>query len=75
MNNKQIFVISPIGKKESEKFKKFDAVLKTMIKPAIEEIDKEFKIIRADQTSQPGSFIKDILEQLESSYIVIAYLT
>lgn len=75
MNNKQIFVISPIGKKESEKFKKFDAVLKTMIKPAIEEIDKEFKIIRADQTSQPGSFIKDILEQLESSYIVIANLT
>jgi hypothetical protein len=75
MTKKQIFIISPIGKKDSEKFKKFDAVLKTMIKPAIEEIDKEFKIIRADQISQPGSFIKDILEQIQSSYIVIANLT
>lgn len=75
MIKKQVFIISPIGKKDSEKFKKFDAVLKTMIKPAIDEVDKDFKIIRADQISQPGSFIKDILEQLQSSYIVIANLT
>lgn len=75
MKKKQVFIISPIGKKDSEKFKKFDAVLKTMIKPAIEEIDNEFKIIRADYISQPGSFIKDILEYIQSSHIVIANLT
>ncbi len=75
MIKKQIFIISPIGKKDSDIFKKFNAVLSTMIKPAIDEIDKEFKIVRADQISQPGSFIKDILEQIQSSYIVIANLT
>jgi hypothetical protein len=75
MDKKQVFVISPIGKKESEDYKKFDAVLKTMIKPAIDEIDKTLRILRADQISQPGSFIKDILEQLQNSYIVIANLT
>ena len=75
MIKKQIFIISPIGKKDSDRYKKFNAVLNTMIKPAIDEIDKEFKIVRADQISQPGSFIKDILEQIQSSYIVIANLT
>ncbi len=75
MIKKQVFIISPIGKKDSDRYKKFDAVLKTMIKPAIDEIDKEFKIVRADQISQPGSFIKDILEQIQSAYIVIANLT
>jgi len=75
MDKKQIFIISPIGKKDSDKFKKFDAVMKTMIKPAIEEIDKKFNIVRADQISQPGSFIKDILENLQTAYIVIANLT
>lgn len=75
MDRKQVFVITPIGKKDSEDYKKFDAVLKTMIKPAIDEIDNTLRILRADQISQPGSFIKDILEQLQNSYIVIANLT
>jgi hypothetical protein len=75
MDKNQIFVISPIGKKDSDIYKKYDAILKTMIKPAIEEINKDFKIIRSDLISQPGSFIKDILEQLQNSYVVIANLT
>ncbi|MBX7046169.1 MAG: hypothetical protein K1X86_10050 [Ignavibacteria bacterium] len=71
----QIFVLSPIGKKGSDLYKKYNAILESMIRPAIEEIDKCYKIIRADQISQPGSFIKDILENLQKSFIVIANLT
>lgn len=75
MDKKLIFVITPIGEKGSEKFKKYDAIFKTMIKPAIDNVDKTFRIIRADHISQPGSFIKDILEHLQNAYIVIANLT
>ena len=75
MDKKLIFVITPIGEKNSEKFKKYDAVFKTMIKPAVDNVDSSFKILRADHISQPGSFIKDILEHIQNAYIVIANLT
>lgn len=70
-----IFVITPIGKKGTETYKKYDAIFKTMIKPAVDSVDPSFRIIRADHIGKPGSFIKDILEHLQSSFIVIANLT
>jgi len=75
MDKKLIFVITPIGEKGSEKYKKYDAIFKTMIKPAIDSVDSSFRILRADHISQPGSFIKDILEHIQNAYIVIANLT
>lgn len=75
MKSRLIFVITPIGKKGTETYKKYDAIFTTMIKPAIDSVDPSFRIIRADHIAKPGSFIKDILKHLQSSFIVIANLT
>jgi len=75
MEKKIIFVITPIGKKGSEKYKKFDAIFKTMIVPAVKAVDSNFELLRADHIAKPGSFIKDILTYLQTSYIIIANLT
>ena len=69
------FVISPIGKEGTEKFKEFKEVLQYIIKPAFEESNFKFSVIRADDINRSGSFIKDILENIYSSHIVIADLT
>lgn len=71
---KKIFVITPIGKKGSEEYKKYDAIFNSMIKPAVNEVD-DFEIIKANDIYKPGSFVKNILENLYSSDIVIANLT
>lgn len=73
--NKEIFVITPIGKKDSATYKKYDAIFNSMIEPACKEIDSKFNVIRADKIAKPSSFVKDILTNLRNSYIVIANLT
>jgi len=75
MNKKEIFVITPIGKKGTEVYDRFDAIFKSMIKPAVNEINENFLVTRADKVAKPGSFVKDILDRLQNSYIVIANLT
>lgn len=75
MNNKEVFVVTPIGKKGTETYEKFDAIFKSMIEPAVKSIDKDFEVTRADKIAKPGSFVKDILDRLKNSYLVIANLT
>ena len=69
------FVISPIGKEGTKQHTEFKEVLEYIIKPAFDESDYKFSILRADDINRTGSFIKDILENLYSSHIVIADLT
>lgn len=69
------FVISPIGKEGTDIHREFKEVLDYIIKPAFEESGYNHKVIRADEIDRSGSFIKDILESLYSSHIVIADLT
>jgi len=69
------FVISPIGKVGTKLHSKFKEVLDYVIKPAFEESGYKYNIIRADEIEKSGSFIKDILENIYSSYVVIADLT
>lgn len=72
---KVCFIISPIGKEGSETHNKFKEVLEYIIKPAVETSCLKLKVIRADDINHAGSFIKDILENILTSYVVIADLT
>lgn len=74
-SDKTCFVISPIGKKGTESYSRFREVLDYVIKPGVENSGYRLKVIRADDIERAGSFIKDILESLLNSYVVIADLT
>ena len=74
-NKRVCFVISPIGRNGSEIQNRFKDVLEFIIRPAIASAGYEMSVIRADDMNRPGSFIKDILQQLLDSYVVIADLT
>lgn len=69
------FVISPIGKEGTKQHAQFKEVLDYVIKPAFEESDYKYAVVRADDINRTGSFIKDILENIYSSHIVVADLT
>lgn len=69
------FVISPIGKEGTETYDKFKEVLDYIIKPAVETASMKLKVVRADDINRAGSFIKDILENILTSYVVVADLT
>lgn len=69
------FVISPIGKLGTERHTKFKEVLDYVIKAAVKASGYNLQVLRADDIDRAGSFIKDILESLYGSYVVIADLT
>lgn len=73
--NDVCFIVSPIGKEGSDGYNRFKEVLDYIIKPAIETSSMKLRIIRADDINRSGSFIKDILQHLFSSFIVIVDLT
>lgn len=75
MENKTVFIVTPIGKKGTDVYNKYFAICKNLIEPAVKSIDPNYKVVRADQIAKPGSFVKDILEHLRNSHIVIANLT
>ncbi len=74
-STKLCFVISPIGKDGTDLYREFKNVLDYIIKPAVEESGYDLKVVRADDINQSGSIIKDILQSLVDSYVVIADLT
>lgn len=69
------FVVSPIGSDGSDSHKTFREILDYVIKPAVKQSGFDMRVVRADDIERPGSFIKDILDQLLDSYVVIADLT
>ncbi len=69
------FVISPIGDVGSDRHTKFKEVLEYVIKPAVQSSGYNLQVIRADEIDRAGSFIKDILDSIYNSHIVIADLT
>jgi hypothetical protein len=68
-------VISPIGKPGTENHTKFKEVLDYIIKAAVKASGYGLQVLRADDIDRAGSFIKDILESLYGSYVVVADLT
>lgn len=69
------FVISPIGKPSTERHTKFKDALEYVIKGAVKSSGYRLQVLRSDDIDRAGSFIKDILENLFESYVVIADLT
>lgn len=74
-NKPVCFVISPIGRVGTETFDRFKEVLDYVIRPAAAQSGFDLEVIRADDIERPGSFIKDILQQLLDAYVVVADLT
>ena len=58
------FVISPIGKEGTKEYTDFKEILEFVIKPAIEESEYKYTVVRADDINRTGSFIKDILDSI-----------
>ena len=69
------FVISPIGQVGTERHGKFKEVLDYVIKAGVKASGYDLQVLRADDIDRAGSFIKDILDSLYNSYVVIADLT
>lgn len=69
------FVISPIGREGTTGHSKYRDVLEYVIKPAIEKSGYELQVVRADDIERAGSLIKDILQYIVNSFVVIAELT
>lgn len=69
---KTCFVISPIGEIGSDTRKRSDAVLKHIIKPALEP---EYTVVRADRISQPGITPNQMFQSIIDSDLVVADLT
>ncbi len=69
------FVISPIGEAGTDRYTKFKDVFEYVIKTAVKTTGYDLQVLRADEIDRPGSFIKDILDNLYSSFVVIADLT
>jgi len=74
-NQKNCFVITPIGKEGSEQYNSFKEILDFIIKPALEKNSIGFNVIRADDINKTGSFLKGILENISLSYLVIVDMT
>jgi len=72
-DNKECFVISPIGEKESKTRQRSDKVLEYVIEGAIEEYG--YTPVRADEISEPGIITTQIIERIIKSPLVIADLT
>jgi len=70
---KNCFVISPIGKEGTETRIRADDVLAHIIKPAAEEFD--YNVIRADDIAGPGMITFDIVKHLINDPLVIADCT
>lgn len=71
--NKTCFVISPIGKPESDTRKRSDQIMRNIIRPAVEE--KGYEAIRADEISEPGIITNQIIQHVVDDALVIADLT
>ncbi|MDE2659145.1 MAG: tetratricopeptide repeat protein [Acidobacteriota bacterium] len=67
------FVISPIGKRDSDTREKADRFLEYVAKPAAEAYG--YDVIRADQIAKPGEITPDIIRHLKEDPLCIADLT
>jgi hypothetical protein len=74
-NTDVCFVISPIGREGTDTHRTFYEVLEYVIRPAVKHSGYNLQVIRADDIDRSGSFIKDILECIANSFVVIADLS
>lgn len=70
---KNLFIISPIGKEDSETRIFFDKVRRNIIDPIAVELGYETE--RSDDIQKPGTITKQIIEALRTSDLVVADLS
>ncbi len=73
MGKKSCFVISPIGKDDSDTRKRADQVLKHIITPAATKF--EYQPVRADEIDEPGIITSQVIQKIVDSDLVIADLS
>lgn len=71
--NKECFIISPIGKPDSDTRKRSDTVLKHIITPAVST--KGYSPVRADNINDQGLITHQIIQHIIDAPLVIADLT
>lgn len=69
----ECFIITPIGKPNSETFKKTEGLLDTILTPILERFD--YKPVPAHRIDSTGSITKQIISKVVGSELVIANLT
>ena len=67
------FYITPIGAEDSEARKHSDLFMKSLIEPAMAELN--LSVVRADKIGNPGMITTNIIEHLKLSRLVIADLS
>lgn len=70
---KTCFVIGPIGDEESPERKHSNKVLRTLIKPVVDEYG--YRIVTSNEIPKPGSITPEIINHLIDDDLVIADLT
>lgn len=73
MEEKNCFVIAPIGELDSDTRKRSDQILKHIIKPAVSSCG--YKAIRADEIDKPGIITSQVIQRVVNDPLVIADLT
>ena len=71
--NNKCFIITPIGETNSETRKKADAIIRTIIKPILNEL--EIEPVVPHESNEPGSITSEIINEIIDDKLVIANLT
>lgn len=73
LKKKICFIISPIGKENSDVRRAADGLINSVIKPTLENLD--FEVIAPHEIDNPGSITTQVIKHLLNADIVIANLT
>src|SRR4051794_27731601 len=77
-DHKKIFIACPIGDEDSEERKRSDKLLRHVIEPVIQDVEKDgttVDLIRADKTSSTGRISKQMVEDIVSCDVMLADVT
>ncbi len=72
---KTCFYITPIGEEESDERKHADLLLGQIVEPAIDSLELELTVVRADKLTQPGMISQQILQHVLGAKLVVADLS
>lgn len=73
MSKRTCFIISPLGKDNSETRRAADGLINSVIKPLLSELD--FNVIAPHEIDNPGSITTQVIKHLLNADLVIANLT